>query len=102
MFKKKQKCLTAIKTKINASNDIIKDVTVNQQTKDKIFNSITKAISVDEDGVPLNEVMDKYSKDIDFQVKLHFLYTITKGFTDFSKLQQEIKTKVTKSLKEDF
>lgn len=100
--KKRADKIESIKSTINKSNDIVTGVNINQQTKDKIFNSITKAVGVDEDGVPLNEVMDKYSKDTEFQVKLHFLYTITKGFTDFSKLQTEIKTKATKSLKEEF
>ena len=100
--KKRADKIETIKSTINKSNDIVTGVNINQQTKDKIFNSITKAVGVDEDGVPLNEVMDKYSKDTEFQVKLHFLYTITKGFTDFSKLQTEIKTKATKSLKEEF
>lgn len=100
--KQKAEKIETIKSKINNSNDIIKDITINQQTKDKIFTSITKPVGVDEDGVPLNEVLDKYAKDTDFQVRLHLLYTITKGFTDFSKLQQEIKTKATKSLKEEF
>lgn len=94
--------LTELKSKIDTSNEIIPGITINQTTKDKVYNSITKSVAVDDNGEPINEVFDKYLKDSDYKMRLHALHILTKGFTDFSKLQTETKTKIVKSLKEEF
>jgi len=97
-----RKKLNELKTKIESSTELVPGITINKTTKDKIYNSITKSVAVDEDGVPMNEVLDKYIKDADYKMKLHAFHILTNGFTDFSKINTETKTKIVKSLKEEF
>lgn len=97
-----RKKVVELKSKIDTANELIPGLTINQTTKDKVFTSITKAVAVDESGLPMNEVLDKYIKDPDYKMKLHALHVLTKGFTDFSKLKAETKTTIVKSLKEEF
>lgn len=89
--------ISALKSKVNEKSSIIEGVTFNAQTKDNIFKSITSPVKM-KDETPLNEVLAAYEEDMDYKIRLHYMHTITKGFTDFSKLNKESKTKATKGL----
>jgi hypothetical protein len=73
-----------LRSKVNEMSEILPGVRVTSPTKDRIFDSMTTPIKM-EDGEPRNEVMDSYKNDQDYKIKLHALHVITKGFTDFSK-----------------
>lgn len=80
---KADKDLSDLKSKLTDSTEVIPGIKVNSTTRDKIFNSMTTPTKVN-DGIPLNEVMEKYSNDPEYKMKLHALDVITKGFKDFS------------------
>jgi hypothetical protein len=97
--KKEADKLLELKSKVNQTSTIIEGVTINSQTKEKVYESITKpAKMIDEK--PVNEVLAKYLEDDDFKVKLHTLYVVTKGFTTFDKFVKEAKTTASKTLSE--
>lgn len=96
------KRLSELETKITKSDDLVPGIKINKTVKDKVFASITKPIGVSKSGDQLNEVTKRYSEDHDYQMRLHALHILTNGFTDFSKLTNEIKTKTIKGLKEEF
>jgi hypothetical protein len=53
---------------------------------------MTTSVREDVNGQPLNEVMSKYEEDPEFRYKLHAMYQVTKGFTDFKKFKSAAKS----------
>lgn len=92
--------ISQLKSKVLESNDLIPGITLNTNTRDKVFQSLTSPSAKDKEGNPLNEVMDKYSNDDDYKLKLHALHVVTKGFTDFSKIEKTSKSKAVKEFEE--
>ena len=95
-LKEEQEALLSLRSKINETSEVLPGMQINATTKDKIYASITSPVKVD-NGNPLNEVMDKYQTDPEYKLKLHALHVVTKGFTDFSKITNSVKTQTTKN-----
>lgn len=93
-----EKALAELKSKITESSEVIPGIKINSITKEKVFSSMTTPVKQDEDGNPLNAVMDKYSNDPEYKMKLHTLHEITKGFTDFSKFTKTFKSEAARKL----
>ena len=96
---KADKDLADLKSKITDTSEVIPGIKVNSNTRDKIFKSMTTPIKVKDEN-PLNDVMDQYSNDPEYKMKLHALHVITKGFTDFSKFNKTFKSSAAKNLEE--
>lgn len=94
-----EKLIAELKSKVDTSSDLIPGVKVNSRTKTKINDSMLNIKSMN-GGLPLNEVMEKYSTDNDYKIKIHALHVLTKGFTDFSKLSSVKKNESARSLTE--
>jgi len=94
-----EKDLADLKSKITDTSEVIPGIKVNSNTRDKIFKSMTTPTKV-KDEEPLNDVMDQYSNDPEYKMKLHALHVITKGFTDFSKFSKTFKTSAARNLEE--
>ena len=92
-----QKALADLKTKVTETSEVIPGIKINSVTRDKIFESMTTPIKSDENG-PINELMEKYSSDPEYKMKLHALDVITKGLTDFSKFKNSMKSSAIKEL----
>lgn len=90
--------LATLKSKVSDTGEIISGIKINTQTREKIFESMTTPTSVGEDGKPLNNVMEKYQNDMEFRYKLHTLFEVTKGFTDFKKFIKTSKTSAVQEL----
>lgn len=97
--KKEEELITSLKSKINESSQILPGITVNSNTKEKIFNSLTTPVGKNNESL-LNEVMKSYTSDNEYKVRLHALHVITKGFTDFSKFKTTSKSDVIKTFDE--
>lgn len=95
-----KEALITLKAKIQQSDEVLPGVKVNSQTKNKIFNSMTTSVREDESGQPLNEVMSKYEEDPEFRYKLHAMYQVTKGFTDFKKFKNAATSAAVEALEE--
>lgn len=87
------KQLETLKTTVyNEKNEVIPGIKFNKNVADKVYESMTKVVE-EVDGQPLNKLMkDRLENPVDFEYRLHYLYTLTKGFKDFSKLQTTEKT----------
>lgn len=91
--------ISALKSKVTETSEIIPGIKVNSTTKDKIFESMTTPVKMNGED-PLNSVMLKYKEDAEYKLKLHTLDVITKGFTDFSKFKTTTKSNAVLELEE--
>lgn len=85
--------LSELKSNLNETSQVLPGITVNSQTKEKIFNSLVTPVE-ENNGNPLNEVMKSYQKDNAYKLRLHALHVITNGFKDFSKFKNTSKSEV--------
>lgn len=90
--------LSNLKAKINEKPSFIEGIKVNSQTKEAVFNSITKPVGTINNS-PVNELLNRYYSDPEFQMTLHYVDHITKGLKDFTKFVAESKTTATSQLK---
>jgi len=88
-----------LKNAIYNTDEFIKGQKVNKATQDRVYQSITKIVGKNSNGVMENQLMkDRRENPIDFDTKLYYLYEITKGFKDFSLLESKTKTKASNEL----
>lgn len=80
----------------NETNEVIPGIKFNKTIADQVYESMTKVVD-EVNGQPINRlVKDRLENPIEFEYKLHYLYTLTKGFKDFSKLMKTEKSKAIK------
>jgi hypothetical protein len=85
-----------LKNSVYNTEEIINGVKINKEIKDRMYDTMTSIVSKNENGVPENQLMkDRREDPINFDTKLYYLYTLTKGFNDFSKLMNTTTSKVT-------
>ena len=83
-----------LKSTIYNKKEIIKDIPLNKTIQDRVYQSITKVVSQSPDGVMENQLMkDRRENPIEFDTKLYYLYELTNGFQDFSKISKNVTTK---------
>lgn len=93
--------LKSLQDKIKATEEIIPGLKINQRVKDSIFSSMTTAVGYDQSGRPVNKIVAaRMENPVEFEMKLHYLFEVTKGFKDFSKLVEKGKKDATKSFEE--
>ena len=93
--------LKSLQDKIKATEEIIPGLKINQRVKDSIFSSTTTAVGYDQSGRPVNKIVAaRMENPVEFEMKLHYLFEVTKGFKDFSKLVEKGKKDATKSFEE--
>jgi len=86
--------LSALKEEILNKEDWgIKNFKINSTTKEKIFDNMTKVVDYTKDGKGINAINKARLADPDkFEQMESFIYTITNGYTDFSKLTKNATT----------
>lgn len=85
--------ISKLKTTILEKEEFIPNLKINSTTKDKIFKNMTEVVDYDDKGNGINAITKARLKDPEnFEMMESMLYTITKGFTDFSKLTNNAKT----------
>lgn len=92
-LEKETKLLSELKSNLNETSQVLPGISINSQTKEKIFNSLITPVE-EKEGNPLNEVMKSYSQDNAYKLRLHALHVITNGFKDFSKFKTTSKSEV--------
>lgn len=93
------KNLSKIKETIQKTESIIPGIPLNSRIKDETFESMTKVVAYDESGNPLNALGAALQKNReDIELKLNYLFTVTKGLTDFTALKASTKSTVLKEL----
>ena len=90
---KQEKIDNDLKNSIYNSQEIIKGIKVNKTIQDRVYQSITKVVGKSPAGVLENQLMkDRRENPVDFDSKLYYLYELTKGFSDFTKLVNKSQT----------
>jgi hypothetical protein len=90
-----------LKSAIYQSNEIIEGIKIDKNTQDKIYQNITKIVSQAPNGVMENQLMqDRRKNPVDFDIKMYYLYDLTNGFTDFSKLVRKSESKAVSKLEQ--
>lgn len=88
-----------LKNSIYKNDEFLKGYKVNKGMQDKVYNSITKIVSTSPEGIAENKLMQQRRQDpVSFDTKLYYLYELTNGFEDFSKLVTKSTSKATTQL----
>jgi hypothetical protein len=94
----RKKDLITLQEKVKATNEIIPGLKLNEKIKGTVFSSMTTPVGYDQVGRPVNRIVAaRMENPVEFEIKLHYLFEVTKGFTDFSKLAEKGKRDATKS-----
>jgi hypothetical protein len=97
-----EKIDTEIKKLIFESKEIIKGIPNTKAIGDKVFKVMTEVVAKNpQTGELENKFMNDRSKDpIQFDTRMYYLYELTNGFTDLSKIKTTVTSKVTKNLEQ--
>lgn len=88
-----------IKKFIDTTDEVLKGVKLTQRVKDELLTQITTPVGNDKDGKPTNAYYKAYSEDpVKYQVVQNYLYMVTKGYTDFSKINNSVETSVSRQI----
>lgn len=75
---------------IQGTEEIIPGMKLNTKVKNDLVKSLTTPVGRDQNGNPVNRIVAaRMENPLDFEIKLHYLFEITKGFKDFSKLVEK-------------
>lgn len=86
-----------IQQSIDDVDEIIPGIKLNKSTRDRLFNNMTQIVGEDTNGTPQNFVMSMRAKNpIGFDLAVTYLADVTKGFTDWSKVNKAGKTNAVK------
>ena len=94
--------LDNLKATIDAREEIIPGFKVNKKLKDSLYKNMTTAVSKDpKTGTLYNNIAAKRAENpLEFELKMQYLFELTKGFEDFSSLTNKVTTKATTTLKD--
>ena len=89
-----------LKTSVYAKDKLFDSVPITKGVQDKVYNLMTKAVTVTEDGVSLN-ALQKYQREnpTQFLVDLYYLFEITEGFKNLKKLESKATSKAINTFK---
>jgi len=83
-----------LKNAIYTKKAFIEGIDVNKTIQDRVYKAITEVVGESPDGVMENKLMqDRRQNPIEFDSKLYYLYEITDGFKDFSKITTKASSK---------
>ena len=93
------KRLESLKTTVLEQEEFIPGFKVNSSTKQKVYQNMTKVVSHDKQGNPLNALSTARVKDPEkIEMIENYLFTITKGFTDWTPFKNKAKSNAVKDL----
>jgi hypothetical protein len=99
--KQRKDDIAAIQDKIKTAKEVIPGLKINDKLKTTIFTSMTTPVGYDQAGRPVNKIVAaRMENPLEFEFRLHYLFEITKGFTDFSKLSDKGKKDATDSFEQ--
>lgn len=93
--------LAELNKKIQGTEEIIPGMKLNTKIKNDLIKSLTTPVGKDQNGNPVNRIVAaRMENPLEFEIKLHYLFEITKGFKDFSKLVEKGKKDSIKEFEE--
>jgi hypothetical protein len=94
-----KKQIETFKKNVFDTKEIIPGVQISTQVAQKVYDQAMKPVATLENGQQVNALMKaRMENPVDFETKLNYLFYVTKGFTDFSKIQKSQKRKAVESL----
>jgi hypothetical protein len=85
-----QQELAELNKKVQGLDEIVPGMKLNTKIKGEVLKSMTTPAGKDRNGNPVNRIVAaRMENPMEFEIKLHYLFEITKGFTDFSKLVEK-------------
>lgn len=88
-----------IKKNIYERQDLITGLKPNKVLQDKVYKSINDIVGKSPEGDFENKFMrDRRMNPIEFETKMYYIYELTNGFTDYSKLTQSAKSSAVSDL----
>jgi hypothetical protein len=96
--KKFEDGVAAVKKQIDSLKEIIPGITLNDKVKQKVFELITKPAAMN-GKQPISAIQKKRLENpAEFEIRLNYLFDLTNGFEDFTKLTNKTKTKAVDQL----
>lgn len=98
--KEQEKIDNSIKQFIFESKEVIKGIPNTKAIADKVFKTMTEVVAKNpQSGELENKFMNDRSKNpIEFDTKMYYLYELTNGFSDLSKIKTVATSSATKNL----
>ena len=94
---KHKEVINSIQSTVKSTEEIVPGLKLNEVAKSNLFKNMTQIVGQDQNGNPINYVMQMRSKDpVKFDMAVTYLADITKGFTDWSKINKTVKTNTVK------
>ncbi len=91
--------LSKLKDKILNTEEFIPGLKPNATTKETVFKNMTKVVGYDDKGNGINAIMKARLEDPEaFETIESYLFTLTKGFKDFSTFKRSVKSDAIKDL----
>lgn len=93
--------IAALHEKIRTTQEVVPGIKVNDKVRQAVLTSMTQPVGYDQNGNPVNRIVAaRMENPIEFELKLHYLFEITKGFTDFTKLAEKGRKDAAKSFED--
>jgi hypothetical protein len=98
--KQQEQLDTTIKNYIYNSTEIVKGIPNTKALQEKVFKTMTEVVSKNpQTGELENKLMkDRSLNPIEFDTKMYYLYELTNGFSDLSKISNVVNSKAVKKL----
>ena len=94
-----KKSLEDLKKEIEATTEVIPGFKINKVNKDKLYELITKPAAKLDNGTPISAIQKaRMENPVSFEIKLNYLFQLTDGFKDFSKITAKVKSKAVSEL----
>lgn len=88
-----------IKSVIYDNKEPLKGLKVTKSLQDKVHKSMTEIVGKDPDGNFENAFMKaRRQNPVEFEARMYFLYELTNGFTDYSKISTKAQSKAVNEL----
>ena len=98
---KLDKQMEELKSSVYEEGTALGTIKVDDSLRNQVFQSMTKPVAYAEDGKPLNAMMkDKLDNPVDFEKRLGYVYVLTNGFKDMSRLQRRADSSAARKLKD--
>ena len=95
--KSNKEAFEKVQNTVKSTEEIIPGIKLNEVNKTNLFKNMTQIVGQDNNGNPMNYVMQMRSKDpVKFDMAVTYLADLTKGFTDWSKISKTAKTNAVK------
>ncbi len=89
-----------LKKSVYSKSKLFEGFDISKGVQDKVYDLMTREAGRTPDGIPVNALLkDQMENPVEFQTNLYYVYELTNGFKDLSKLGKKATTKATQEFK---